>query len=42
MRIKLLGAKEALDGGVKRVVLGTTKGEHPVRAAVDGKGTVIE
>ena len=42
MRIKLLGAKEALDAGVKRVVLGTSKGEAPVRAAFDGKGTVIE
>ncbi|MBL4847689.1 MAG: [LysW]-aminoadipate kinase [Planctomycetes bacterium] len=42
MRIKLLGAEEALEGGVKRVVLGTSKGEHPVRAALAGKGTVIE
>ena len=42
MRIKLLGAEEALEQGVKRVVLGNSKGEDPVRAALDGKGTVIE
>jgi acetylglutamate/LysW-gamma-L-alpha-aminoadipate kinase len=42
MKIKLLGAKEALDAGVKRVVLGNSQGESPVRAAFGGKGTVIE
>lgn len=42
MRIKLLGASEALEGGVKRVVLGDSRGESPILAAVNGKGTVIE
>jgi [amino group carrier protein]-L-2-aminoadipate 6-kinase len=42
MKIKLLGAKEALDNGVKRVVLGNSSGESPVRSAFAGKGTVIQ
>ncbi|MGE0708067.1 MAG: [LysW]-aminoadipate kinase [Planctomycetota bacterium] len=42
MRIKLLGAGEALERGVGRVILGDSRGEHPVRAALEGKGTVIE
>jgi acetylglutamate/LysW-gamma-L-alpha-aminoadipate kinase len=41
MRIKLLGAKEALDGGVAQVVIGDARGEHPVRRALAGEGTVI-
>lgn len=41
MRIKLLGAKEALDGGVERVVIGDTRGEHPIQRALAGEGTVI-
>ncbi|MFT7670926.1 MAG: acetylglutamate/LysW-gamma-L-alpha-aminoadipate kinase [Planctomycetota bacterium] len=41
MRIKMLGAKEALDGGVKRVILGDARNEQPVRRALDGAGTVI-
>ena len=42
MKIKLLGAQEALDGGVTRVILGNSNGQNPVRAALDGKGTTIE
>ena len=42
MRIKLLGAKEALDAGVGRVILGNSRGSGPVQAALAGKGTVIE
>ncbi|MFO1535480.1 MAG: [LysW]-aminoadipate kinase [Thermoplasmatota archaeon] len=38
---KLLGVREALAGGVGRVVLGSANGEHPVRAALAGQGTVI-
>ncbi|HUR63820.1 MAG TPA: [LysW]-aminoadipate kinase [Candidatus Thermoplasmatota archaeon] len=38
---KLLGVREALAGGVARVVLGSAGGEHPVRDALAGKGTVI-
>jgi len=41
MRIKLLGAQEALDGGVKRVVLGDARIERPVSRALEGQGTVI-
>lgn len=42
MRIKLLGAQEALAGGVKRVVLGDARGPQPVTRALAGEGTVIE
>jgi acetylglutamate/LysW-gamma-L-alpha-aminoadipate kinase len=41
MRIKLLGAQEALDGGVKRIVVGDARGEHPILRALEGAGTVI-
>lgn len=41
MRIKLLGAKEALDQGVGRVVLGDARRANPVRDAMNGQGTVI-
>ena len=41
MRIKLLGAQEAVRSGVGRVVLGDSRGEHPVRAALEGRGTTI-
>ena len=41
MRIKLLGAKEALEAGVQRVVIGDARGENPILRALDGQGTVI-
>ena len=41
MRIKLLGAKEALAGGVQSVVLGDARCEMPIRRALAGEGTVI-
>jgi len=41
MRIKLLGAAEAIAAGVGRVILGDSRGAAPVRAALEGKGTVI-
>lgn len=41
MKIKLLGAEEALKRGAQRVVLGDSRGERPVKAALDGQGTVI-
>lgn len=41
MRIKLLGAQEALDGGVGRVILGDARVENPIRRALEGHGTVI-
>lgn len=42
MRIKLLGAKEAINGGVKRVVLGDARGANPILHALEGQGTLIE
>lgn len=41
MKKKLLGAKEALDGGVRRVILGDARGSTPVTDALAGEGTVI-
>lgn len=41
MRMKLLGAREALEGGVSRVILGDARVEQPVRRALEGQGTVI-
>jgi len=41
MKKKLLGAREALDAGVRRVVIAGTSGDSPVRSALDGVGTVI-
>lgn len=41
MRIKLLGAQEALSGGVTRVVLGDARGKRPIQRALNGAGTVI-
>jgi acetylglutamate/LysW-gamma-L-alpha-aminoadipate kinase len=41
MRVKLLGAAEAVAAGVGRVVLGDSRGEGPVRAALAGRGTLI-
>ena len=38
MRKKLLGAQEALQGGVTRVCIGS----ESLRAVVNGSGTVIE
>jgi acetylglutamate/LysW-gamma-L-alpha-aminoadipate kinase len=42
MKKKLLGASEALAGGVRRVVLGSANRASPVRDALAGVGTVIE
>jgi acetylglutamate/LysW-gamma-L-alpha-aminoadipate kinase len=41
MRKKLLGAREALDGGVRRVVLALGRGAAPVRRALAGGGTLL-
>ena len=41
MRIKLLGAQEAINDGVTRVILGDARGANPVVQALNGKGTVI-
>lgn len=42
MKKKLLGAAEALERGVRRVVLGDARVEQPVSDALAGRGTVIE
>ena len=39
---KLLGVREALDGGVGRVVLATTNTQQPVESALAGNGTVVQ
>jgi len=41
MKKKLLGAREALDGGVRRVVLGDARSARPVSRALAGEGTLI-
>lgn len=41
MKKKLLGAIEGLQGGVARVVIADGRIEQPIRAALEGKGTVI-
>lgn len=41
MKKKLMGAREALAGGVRRVVLGDARRERPVSAALSGEGTVV-
>jgi len=41
MRKKLLGAREALEGGVARVVLSLGRGERPIQKALMGYGTVM-
>ena len=42
MKKKLLGASEAIAGGVKRVILGDANLEKPLTKALSGLGTVIE
>ncbi|MBC7227994.1 MAG: [LysW]-aminoadipate kinase [Thermoflexales bacterium] len=42
MKRKLLGAQEALTGGVRRVVLADGRVHSPIRQALAGKGTVVE
>ena len=41
MKKKVLGAAEAVQGGVKRVVFGDARGEGSVRRALEGVGTVV-
>ena len=42
MKKKLLGARETLEGGVSRVILGDGRIEAPVSQALAGRGTVIQ
>ncbi len=41
MKKKVLGAQEALDGGVARVVMGDARIAQPIRTALAGQGTVF-
>lgn len=41
MRIKLLAAGEALRAGVRRVIIGDTRSQRPIRRALEGQGTTI-
>ena len=42
MKKKVMGAQEALTGGLKRVIFADGRAENPVRGALAGQGTVIE
>jgi acetylglutamate/LysW-gamma-L-alpha-aminoadipate kinase len=42
MKKKVLGAQEALQGGVSQVIIADGCAEAPISAALDGKGTVIK
>jgi acetylglutamate/LysW-gamma-L-alpha-aminoadipate kinase len=41
MKKKVLGADEALKGGVARVIIADGRIENPVSSALAGNGTVI-
>lgn len=41
MKKKVMGAMDALEHGVKQVILGDARLEHPVQQALQGRGTVI-
>ena len=42
MKKKVLGAEEALEGGVRRVIIADGRVENPISAALAGAGTVIQ
>jgi acetylglutamate/LysW-gamma-L-alpha-aminoadipate kinase len=42
MKKKVLGAQEALQGGVKRVIIADGRVENPISNALSGNGTVME
>ena len=41
MKKKVLGAAEAVEGGVRRVIFGDARLEKPVSRALEGQGTVV-
>jgi acetylglutamate/LysW-gamma-L-alpha-aminoadipate kinase len=41
MKKKVLGASEAIAGGVEQVIFADARAGQPVRAAMNGQGTVI-
>jgi acetylglutamate/LysW-gamma-L-alpha-aminoadipate kinase len=42
MKKKVLGAEEALQRGVKRIVIGDGRIASPISLALNGQGTVIQ
>ena len=42
MKKKVLGAEEALQGGVGKVIIADGRVEKPVSAALEGNGTIIQ
>lgn len=42
MKKKVLGAQEALSGGVRRVIIADGRGQSPISQALNGRGTIIE
>jgi acetylglutamate/LysW-gamma-L-alpha-aminoadipate kinase len=42
MKKKVLGAQEALQGGVGRVIIADGRLQNPISDALTGKGTIIE
>ncbi|MEI7657157.1 MAG: [LysW]-aminoadipate kinase [Phycisphaerae bacterium] len=42
MKKKVLGAAEALDAGVARVIIGDARVAHPITRALEGAGTVFQ
>ncbi|MCI5066158.1 [LysW]-aminoadipate kinase [bacterium] len=41
MKKKIMGAQEAIDGGVEKVILSTANRPNPIRSALEGAGTTI-
>jgi len=41
MKKKVMGAGEALEAGVPKVVFADARGENPIQRAIAGQGTVI-
>ena len=42
MKKKVLGAEEALKGGVRRVIIADGRIQNPIVKALSGNGTVIQ
>ncbi len=42
MKKKVMGAQEALAGGLKRIIFADGRVENPIQRALAGEGTVIE
>jgi acetylglutamate/LysW-gamma-L-alpha-aminoadipate kinase len=42
MKKKILGSKEALDGGVEQVIIADGRSENPIMNALSGEGTTIQ